>query len=59
MSGVKQYVPDVVLQGSCQVLKQLRGVTAKLGIRKHETTLDEIYHLPHTGTSVRGGYPFV
>lgn len=44
----------IVKSGSCQVLKQLRGVTARLGIPKHEVTLDESFHLPHTGTAVRG-----
>nr|KAG5701613.1 hypothetical protein BaRGS_019302 [Batillaria attramentaria] len=44
----------IVKSGSCQVLKQLRGVTARLGIPKHEVTLDESFHLPHTGTAIRG-----
>ncbi|KAK7110991.1 cyclic nucleotide-binding domain-containing protein 2-like isoform X2 [Littorina saxatilis] len=44
----------VIKSGSCEVLKQLNGVTPRLGIRKHEATLDESFHLPHTGTSIRG-----
>ncbi|KAL8578475.1 hypothetical protein ACOMHN_028747 [Nucella lapillus] len=45
----------IVKSGSCQVLKQLRGVTARLGMRKQEDDRPPLpLPLPHSGTSIGG-----
>ncbi|XP_025095488.1 uncharacterized protein LOC112564697 isoform X3 [Pomacea canaliculata] len=44
----------IVKSGSCQVLKQLQAVTARLDTRRYIVPEDDIFNLPHTGTAARG-----
>lgn len=54
LNGLHCVVCFRLLQGSCQVLKQLQAVTARLDTRRYIVPEDDIFNLPHTGTAARG-----